>query len=135
VEGNPSPHVWLTKDNTLLQNGGGTYVIPDANIYNEGTYYCHARNNLSYSNASFELNLHGKVVLLQMLQFDWLCSTNMDFLKILLLLFISCYCELELPVYHSNKACLVDGETCSHLQNLGLGQVQARARPPLLTGL
>jgi hypothetical protein len=63
VEGNPSPHVWLTKDNTLLQNGSRTLVIRDANIDDEGTYYCHARNNLSYSNASFELNLHGKVFL------------------------------------------------------------------------
>ena len=64
VLGNPFPDVWWTKDGSYLnddnirfENQNRTLVIIVAQPSDGGMYYCHARNELSYVNGSFQLNL------------------------------------------------------------------------------
>ena len=58
VQGHPSPDVWWTRESVLAFHvANRTLVIRRAKISDIGTYCCHARNNLSYVNASFQLNL------------------------------------------------------------------------------
>jgi hypothetical protein len=62
VQGSPSPHVWWSRNvshgsKIYFEKENKTLVIAWARVGDIGTYYCHARNNFSYVNASFELNL------------------------------------------------------------------------------
>ncbi|CAB4019199.1 neural cell adhesion molecule L1 isoform X5, partial [Paramuricea clavata] len=64
VQGNPSPNVWWTKNgryiqgyNIEFQDNNRTLIITRAASDDVGTYYCHARNKVSYVNAPFVLNL------------------------------------------------------------------------------
>ena len=68
VQGNPSPDVWWTKDGSYVhgyyiqfEDGNRTLHFRWTDIGDIGTYYCHARNNMSYVNASFALKLISKV--------------------------------------------------------------------------
>jgi hypothetical protein len=68
VQGNPSPDVWWTKDGSYVHgyyirfhDENRTLIIGSALPRDNGTYYCHARTNMSYVNASFALNLICKV--------------------------------------------------------------------------
>ncbi|CAB4018374.1 hemicentin-1, partial [Paramuricea clavata] len=64
VQGNPSPNVWWTKNGSYIQgyniefqDNNRTLIITRAVSDDVGTYYCHARNNVYYVNASFVLYL------------------------------------------------------------------------------
>ena len=64
VQGNPSPDVWWTKGGSYVHgdyiqyhDDNRTLVIWSTKPKDNGKYYCHARNNMSYVNASFALNL------------------------------------------------------------------------------
>ena len=64
VQGYPSPNVWWTKDGSFLngtnisfKNDNKTLVVMDPQPRDNGTYYCHARNILTYVNRSLTLNL------------------------------------------------------------------------------
>jgi hypothetical protein len=68
VQGNPSPNVWWTKNGSYIQgyniefqDNNRTLIITRAASDDVGTYYCHARNKVSYVNAPFVLNLICKV--------------------------------------------------------------------------
>ena len=68
VQGSPVTEVWWTKRGSVMRDYDDirsqykkrTLVFDYTRITDIGTYYCHARNNFSYVNASFALNLIGE---------------------------------------------------------------------------
>ena len=70
VQGDPTPDVWWTNaDGSYILNGSGiwfqdnnrTFIIGSGEPRHVQTYYCHARNNLYYVNASYALKLIGRL--------------------------------------------------------------------------